>query len=345
MDGLERLEASRGKFLAAAGITGAALATGAWKSHAAGAAAADRSYAAGYFVLELEGVAAGALRSVEGGAIRAEVVEEAGSATYFRKKHVGGVAFDPFEIQAGLDAAKPLREWIQASLRGEYMRKSGAIRAADFRRQERSVREFTDALVTAIGFPALDASSKEPGSLTVAFAPDLTRRKPGSGQQLAFPASPKQQLWLPSSFRLELPGLPTQRVTKIDAFSVELRTADDAAGELRDHELEPGKLEFPNLTVTFAAADAPPWEAWHDDFVIAGNNDESKEKSGALVFLSPNRQSELARLDLRGVGIVSVERLAAESARDAVERTRAELYCERFELRFPDDDEEDGEGK
>lgn len=334
MDDLDRLEASRGKFLAAAGITGAALAAGAWKTKTAGAALATRGYVASHFALELDGASAGFVRSVDGGAIVGEVVSEPGSASYYQKKHIGAVKFGEVTVRLGFSMSKSVYDWISASLAGTYQRKSGAVVAADFTYKEKSRREFRDALITEVGFPALDASSKEPAYLELTFAPDLTERKAGSGATLQAPATQKQKQWLPSNFRFEVAGMPTGKVSKVDAFTIKQTTVTDDIGEARISTEEPGKLEFPNLTITFAETDAGPWEAWHDDFVIKGNNDESQEKTGAIVFLSPNRQDELARVVLHGVGIVSVEPEQGDAAADAIRQIKAELYCERMEFTY-----------
>lgn len=333
MDDLDRLEASRAKFLAAAGITGAALATGAWKTKTAGAAAVPRAYVASHFALELDGASAGFLKSVDGGAIVGEVVTEPGSATYYQKKHIGNVKYSEFSVRLGFSMSKDIYDWITATLLGTYERKSGAIVAADFNYKEKARREFHDALLTEIGFPALDASSKDPAYLVLKFAPDLTERKAGSGAQLSA-APQKQKQWLPANFRFELGKLPAGKVSKIDAFTIKQTAVTDDLGEARDYAKEPGKLEFPNLKVTFAESDAGPWEAWHEDFVIKGNNDESQEKTGAIVFLSPNLKEELARVELLNVGIVSVEPEQGDAAEAKIPRITAELYCERMTFKY-----------
>ena len=51
----------------------------------------------------------------------------------------------------------------------------------DFDRKERERATFTDAVVTEIGFPALDAASKDAFVLTVRIAPERVERKGGSG--------------------------------------------------------------------------------------------------------------------------------------------------------------------
>ena len=50
--------------------------------------------------------------------------------------------------------------------------------------------------------------------------------------------------------------------------------------------MQPGRIDFPNLRVTISELDAGPWGDWAQDFLVKGNNDDSHEKSGAIVFLA-----------------------------------------------------------
>src|SRR5262245_4549649 len=104
-----------------------------------------RSYVTGYFQLMLDGVDTGIVQKLRGGHISAERVELSGG---------GELAF-----QAGLSMGQPVKDWIHASLSGSPMRKSGEIRVADRNRKVTQVIEFSDALLTEIGFPALDAAA------------------------------------------------------------------------------------------------------------------------------------------------------------------------------------------
>jgi len=109
----ERTEhtASRGKFLGAAGLTGAALASGAWRTDTAGAApraakAGGRSYSAGHFLLSLDGESS-VIASADGGDAVGEVVLEGGNAP-LQKKHIGNVKYQDCTIELGLDLPKSL---------------------------------------------------------------------------------------------------------------------------------------------------------------------------------------------------------------------------------------------
>ena len=336
----EQTKASRARFLGtvgAAGVAGAAIAGGAWRTSKAGAAAAPgRSYSAGHFALELDGSKEiGFLRSVEGGNAVGEVVREVGSAGYYQKKHIGNVKYEEITAEFGMAMSKDVYDWISATLSGnrDQERKSGAIIAADFNYAAKTRREFTDALITEVGFPALDASSKDVAFMTLKLAPDQTVDKPASGKLSSAPKQQQKQ-WLPSNFRLDIKGLPTGRVNKIDAITIKQAIVTDEIGERRDPLKEPGKLEFPNLVFTLSEVDAQPWLDWFDDFVIQGNNSEEDEKTGRLTYLASNLKDELARLEFFNLGIFKVSTDKAEAVSDTIKRVKVELYCERIEFKY-----------
>lgn len=335
----EQTKASRARFLGtvgAAGVAGAALAGGAWRTGKAGAAAAPggRAYSAGFFALQLDGSKeSGFLRSVEGGNAVGEVVHEVGSATYYQKKHIGNVKYEEFTAEFGLALPKDVYDWISATLTGKHERKSGSIIAADFNYEARARREFSDALITEIGFPAMDASSKDPAYMTLKFAPERTEDKPASGK-LSSGSKQQQKLWLPSNFRLEIKGLPTGKVSKIDALTIKQTAVTDDIGETRDYQKEPGKLEYPNLVFTIPEVDAQPWRDYFETFVIKGNNGEEFERTGRLTYLAPNLSDELGRLEFFNLGIFKLSTDKAESSSDTIRRVKVELYCERIEFTY-----------
>ena len=289
-----------------------------------------RSYAAENFALVLDGAQCGFVRSAGGGDTVADVIEEAVGASYVVKKHLGPPYAEAIVLEIGFGMAKAVYDWIAASWKMNYARKDGAIVAGDSNLKAKSERQFFNALLTETTVPALDASSKEAAYLTIKLSPEYTKTRKGAGKLVA-PAK-QQMLFLPSNFRLELDGVDCSRVTRIDAFTVRQHVVADEIGDARDYVKEPGKLEFPNLRVTLAETGAATWEAWFEDFVVKGDNDDAKEKSGAIVFLAPDLKRELGRVELFDVGIFALRRAAQQAHDESVRRVTAELYCERMEL-------------
>ncbi len=293
-----------------------------------------RSYVAGNFLLNIAGVKSGFVKSVEGGGIYAEVVNEAAGANFFIKKHIGQVKYDDITLQIGMSMSKNVYDWIAASWAMNYQRKNGSIIACDYKLDAQSQREFFNALITETAIPACDGASKEPAYITVKLAPEYTRTSKAAGKVAGELGKNEQKLWLSSNFRLEIDGLDCTKVNKIDAFTVKQRVAESGLGDRRDSLKEPGKLEFPNLKIQLSEIAAATWQAWHEDFVVKGNNDESKERKGRLVFLSPNRTQELLEIKLYNLGIIRVDSGKSDANVDQIKRVTAELYCERMEFNY-----------
>jgi phage tail-like protein len=310
---------------------------------AGSAGAADRGFVTGNFFLTLEGVTAGFLKSVEGGSVTAEVVEEKPAPGGFAKKHIGNPKYEDITLQLGFSNAKSVYDWIAASWQMSYQRKNGSIVAADFKQRPRTERQFFEALITETTIPACDASDMDPGFLTVKLAPELTRMvKPGGSLP---PPPPPTRAWRPANFRLAIDGLDTSRVSKIDSFTIKQQIVEDSVGGDRIPGKVPGKLEFPNLKITFAESSAQSWLDWLEDFVVKGNAGDDKERNGTLELLSPNQGTVLARIRFFNLGIVSVGPAKAvrnpcnngcpadpDDVRDAIGKMQAELYVERMEF-------------
>ena len=292
--------------------------------------AGTRSYVSGSLMFNLQGVPCGFLRSAEGGDAVGVVVEEGPKSVAFTKKHIGQVKYDAVELSFGFDMTPEIYKWIEASWKQNYSRKDGSVVVTDPSFQAVSAREFYHALVTEVTIPDLDASSKDAAHLTLKFVPEYTRDIKASGKVTA-PKRPAQKQFVASNFRFELDGLPAARVSKIDSFTVKQPVVVDDIGSTRDAPAEPGRIDFPNLRVTISELDAGPWTDWAQDFLVKGNNDDAHEKSGAIVFLSPNRKTELARILLHNVGIFALRRAAAPAGTQ-VAHVVADLYCERMDF-------------
>lgn len=300
--------------------------------------ASARSYVSGNYSLTLDGVNTGFVKSVEGGSIYAEVIQEPAGADYVVRKHIGQPKYEDFTAQIGFSMAKPVYDWISQSWKGNYLRKNGSVVAMDYNMKASSERQFYNALLTEVTIPACDGSSKEPAYLTLKFAPEYTRMVKADATKSAAPSpGPKgeQKAWIPSNFRLEIDGLDTTRVNKIDAFTVKQKVVQDRVGDARDQVKEPGKLEFPNLTLTVSTASIDAWNGWFDDFVVKGNNGQANEKNGTLYFLATDRQTVLASVKLYNIGIIRLEEDATASNADQISQFRAELYVERMEFAYP----------
>jgi len=288
---------------------------------------------AGRFALELDGVAAGWVSEVDGGHAVADVVTTILGADHLQKKHIGNVKYEEISVTMDAGMSIDLYKWLQDWLLGKAARKSGSIIYLDREDHEVSRLNFSYALITEVGFPALDAASKDAAKMTIKLQPEYTRRVRGSGQSVKVPAS-KQKKWLTSNFRLKIDGLDesTARVNKIEALTIKQKVVEHPVGEMRDYEQEATAVEIPNLVITLAESEAWPLYDWHEDFVLRGNNHQDKEKSGTLEFLAIDQKEVLFALEFRHLGIFKVTPDKMEAGAEGIRRVKAEMYCE--DIRF-----------
>jgi hypothetical protein len=295
----------------------------------------ERTYVSGNTALTIDGKACGFVKSLDGGAIFADVINEPAGPNYFVKKHIGQPRFEDFTLQVGFGMTKAVYELIATSWKANPKRFNGSFIAANYDLMAQSERQFSDALLTETTIPAMDGASKEPAYITLKIAPTLIRVQKAEGKIDAAPfGKNEQKLFLPSNFRLEIEGLDCTKVNKIDSFTVKQPALQDDIGSARDQARQPGKIEFPNLKITLAESAAESWLKWHESFVVKGENNEANEKKGTLTFLMPNRQKELAQIRFFNMGICRMQPDKSESGADQVKRVTVELYVERMDFEY-----------
>src|SRR5215211_2645292 len=258
------------------------------------------------FAAELDGAMCGFLKSVEGGAITADVVAEPVGSSYFVKKHIGQPRYEELTLRLDLSLDKSVYQWIADTWAGKSARHDGAIIAVSSQQKAVSERQFFRAFLSEVTVPAADAAAKETAFLTLELAPEFHRAKGGSGATTKISAA-KSKTWLPSNFRLEIDGLDCKKVSKIDALTVKQKAAEGAIGELREFVKQPAQLEFPNLRVTLPESDSQTWTAWFDDFVVKGLSGDANEKGGKLSFLTPDLKTVLVEVTFFNLGIFRLE--------------------------------------
>ena len=203
----------------AAGITSAAplALTLQGTGIATGAAPGPRPATRGGFALELEGSVVGSLRGYSGGFPFGEV-RLARIGTGPVDKAIAGVGFEDIRLEAGAAMDASIWSWIGAMLSGSPTSKSGAILMMDGDYSLTHRLEFRDAYISEVTFPQFDGASKDAAFLTIGIAPERTEFKVASGAGI--PAGGRQKRWLASNFRLSIPGLPSETVSRVDAFTV-----------------------------------------------------------------------------------------------------------------------------
>jgi hypothetical protein len=129
-------------------------------------ATTSKAYSASHFQVLLEGNPVGFLRAIEGGTPYATALTDEIGADAIVRKRPSAASYEPIRLTLGLPMDRALLEWIQEMLLGQRSPKSGAIVLLNYDFKESSRIEFFDAVITELGLPAVDGSSKEAGGLS-----------------------------------------------------------------------------------------------------------------------------------------------------------------------------------
>jgi hypothetical protein len=292
-----------------------------------------RSFSAGQFGLQIDGTKVSSyIKSVEGGYLKANVTDEAIGAHAYHVKHLSTREIEPFSVELGLSGAKSVLSWIQESWNKKFSRRSGQVAHADFDMKGRFEHDFADALIMETAFPALDAMSREPGYLKIKFLPEDVKTKQVSTSRILGEVHPQQKMWSNSSFRISLAGLDMTQVSKVDPLVIKQGTKALHIGRARLPEIEPTKIEFPDLSVYMGLEFAKPLMDWHEATVKNGGLDTKQEKNGAIDFLTPDRRQVIFQIRLFEVGIKGFSVPRSEARQDAIKRAKIDLYVGRMEL-------------
>jgi hypothetical protein len=296
----------------------------------AAAAAAQRSFTAGRFLLTLDHGSPVFVESFEGGTARAEVIAEAPIGNVgLSKKALGPHRFDPIRLRANLGTARPLLDRVQAMLAGINRRVSGTVVVADFDMKPQRLLDFRNALIAEVAFPALDVASKEAAFVEVSLQPEQAGWVDVKGEALAQDAKTPVEKVLLSSFRLTIDGVDCTGVNRIEALTI--KQSAPAAGSVREFLSEPARVELPNLIIQVSEGKATGFQDWFKSFVIDGKSADDQEKTAQLAFLDPTRKETLLAIDFEHLGIFALARPPV-SPTDAIARLTAEMYCEGMKL-------------
>lgn len=282
--------------------------------------------------LELDGSFAGWLRSFEGGNYVGEVSRLATSGGSTQPAQLTSVDIEDLVLGCGTAMTHGLGAWIASLFALDHQYRDGAVVAVDGDGREQARLEFTDALLSELALPALDATSEAPARMTVKIRATDVHRLPGSGRPVAYPNALPERRWLARDFQVAIAGLDASAVATVGAITVRQAIKRDEVGAQRIKALVPGKFEIPDLELAVTGASAQPFQDWADDFIRDGNCGQDAERSGAITFLDASR-APLFTLGLQSVGIVRAAPDGFDAdAPVAVRRTHVKLYCEAMTL-------------
>jgi phage tail-like protein len=290
-----------------------------------------RAYSAAHFVLELDdNNVVGFFRSVEGGGVSTEILTYQAGSSAATWRQLGKPKYEDLKIQVGMGMSDSFYDWIAAFFGGDIVRKNGAIVAGDFHYRERARREFYDALISEIAFPALDATDRNAAYMTVTIVPERIRFARGSNERMdPRVGSNRQKLWTASNFEFTIKGFEQAcyRVTKLDGFAIKQKIHEYHAGNARDALRVPGSIEFPNLTFYVPEADAQPFIDHFTKHVINGEPQAAARSEGEIT-MKDHHGGELCVIHIYGIDLARVEPDKSDASSENIKQIKVEISVE-----------------
>lgn len=299
-----------------------------------------KAYTGGRFAFELDDKSsAGFVSGIDGGQFKADVVSSQSGADFHVAKYAGRAKYDDITVTVGAAMSPAFWKWVAASLDGKPQRRNGALVGYDFDFCERSRRSFFAGLIAEIGFPALDAASKNAAALSVKITPEHIEYKKGDGHKFsggqAQDQMTKQKRWLTSNFRFSLDrfkGSDAMKSVKVEAFTVKQNVIDNPVGNEMYSRKEVGRLELPQIVVTFPETQMDDWMKWWDESVAKGNR-KDQYTTGVITYYASDMSTELMRIELAGVSLLSLELDKFEAHKEAIATAKATLNIEGLTLK------------
>ena len=265
------------------------------------------------FLLEVDGEPVGSLRSFQGLDVEAEIASRGVGPHNMPKKHVAGVHWTPgVATFGGGGMGRGMQGWIAETLDRGTATRSGSVAVADAGGSSAFSVAFSGARLSAVSFPALDGASTEAALMEVEFAARQVRW--GEGGSSAQPAERSKQ-WLRSNFRVEIGGLPCNRVARVDGF-----TWTCAAD---------GTVAVPDVRLVISRADLAPWEEAARRWFIDGAHRDKHEMNGRITLLAPDVKTELATIEFGNVGL---KKFSHDDVGDPGGTFAVALYAESLRL-------------
>ena len=277
----------------------------------------------------------------------------------------GDVAMEEMTLMA-----KPMYEWIRASMHGDTTRKQrvpgnaktgditlkrgavggisksgdialkrGVVRAAPYSNivlkrgviqsftpdmKPIATTELSNAMISEITFPALDAARKEPAYMTIKIHAENVIHKKGDGKMVEGQIAPATKKWQSSNFKVDIGDLPCSRVSKVSSLTWKQGVAKDEVGRSRERT---GHVN--NLKITLPMQDWNAWENWMTRSLLSSEG----ETTGSITFLGPD-MTESYTIELLNVGIIAMSAEKATTNSDRLQTFVVELQINETDFSF-----------
>lgn len=288
----------------------------------------SRGNTGGKYALETDGAFRAWASGVEGGYPTADVVTEVAGSDHIASKHLAGVKYE--DISMNVHPAQGAGFLNDALAKDKRM--NGKVLTLNNENKAIEETDFFNALLAGFELSPLDVTSKEPCYVTLTLAPEITKHVATPGGTGIGGESPKK--CFSSNFEVTISGLEgaSKQVKRIEGVTITQKVVENAVGERRGYQNQPGHWDFSNVTLTLPEPLDKKFADWFDDFVVKGNNGHEKQKTMTVKLLAPDMKTTFLTLEASGVGIFKLSPETVKTGSEEVREIKAELYVTQWNV-------------
>lgn len=307
-------------------------------------------FSTGHFKLLIDGKPVTSfIKSVEGGLVNAQSVEEPLGQYNVRGRHLGTREIEPISIEFGMSGAKWCLDLVDDFInKRKHHRLSGEIYHADANMVAQYMFTFSNAVITELTLPKLDAGGKETLFCKIKIQPQDVTFKLGDQRKLNQDPLGRQKAWHTSNFRVTLDRVGELKYcTSVESMSLKLGHKPMQLGDQFRPDVVPTKIEMPKLSITQPLLRSGGLIDWYHKAVAnqlsAGDPDAEQlapssgssgyETSGSIEFLDATLKEVLYTVELDGVGMEKFSIPKSEANQSGTKMAKFDFYVTTMKVK------------
>jgi hypothetical protein len=206
------------------------------------------------FALELGGKTAGYLSSFQAPSYEVEEISQGLGPDWVAKKMHGNPKIGEATASFNISQTGYLLDWVASVWRKDCMEMDAAVMLADQNYEIKRRIDMMRCLISGVEFPALDAKDgKKHLEITVKFKPEELKYTAGGGK-LQGTLGTKAKNWLVSNWKITIPGIKSEYVTKVELPKLTPKIAEEAHGAFRLPTRHYASIEISSMKVEISSA-------------------------------------------------------------------------------------------
>jgi hypothetical protein len=297
-----------------------------WRSFAATSLASISTSAKSTLIID--GVACDRVLSWEGGDRRGTLLTQPSSTGGVATKSIANTAIAPLVLQVSLPLSPQLAAVVNDLCSARFVRHTLVVVDDNSTGVATAAFELSNALLSRVTFPALDATSSAIDPVKLVF--DAERSNSIAVPSARAISSVARSV---STFQLSIDGVDASRTVRIEPITISVHASAETIGDTRSYTAAPASVDFSTLGVTVSAASEASWKAWWTDFVVNGNATDGNEKNAVLRLIDSSGAPMNLALNFTHVGILRLSRPVGTAG--VASKLDAEMYFEGLSLNAP----------